>query len=151
LIAIEALHDPQSMALAVKECYEGDSAACEADRAQKLHLCLGRIAKGAGLAYVRSTGSGAQWSGSAEDIALVRRELPAWAVVAELCDHDGLPDAHIRPGAEDLARMRALPWVRPSDGEAVLGMPPAIRPTRPGESLLIDLVLEDREPPTPGD
>ena len=47
--------------------------------------------------------------------------------------------------ADAVARLRALPWVRAGDGGRVAPAPNPIRPERPGEPLLSDLLSEDRE------
>ena len=46
--------------------------------------------------------------------------------------------------ADAVARLRALPWVR-AGGGPVVPMPSPIRPAGPGEPLLSDLLIEDRE------
>lgn len=54
------------------------------------------------------------------------------------------PEAKPRdPEAEAVARMRALPWVRPGSGSKLKGAKHPI-PWKPGDKLASDIVLEDR-------
>lgn len=46
--------------------------------------------------------------------------------------------------AQALARLNALPWVRPGSGDTPRGSDKPM-PWKPGEKTLSDLVLEDRE------
>lgn len=67
---------------AIAECYEGDAAAAVADDMRACLDTIAIIARVAGLRYVRDTDHGAEWEGTAEQIAAARARLPAWAYVS---------------------------------------------------------------------
>lgn len=69
---------------AIAEVYGGDDATAAEDLGQELYCVLGDIASGAGLVYVRATDYGAEWRGTAAQVAAVRQALPTWASVADI-------------------------------------------------------------------
>ena len=64
---------------AIAECYGGDAAAATEDEGRELLEALALVAKGAGLNYAGATDFGAEWEGTAEQVAAARAALPAWA------------------------------------------------------------------------
>lgn len=83
-ITISIPHDTGSeadTARAIAECYAGSTDIAAADAGRECYEVLAAAATGAGLSYVRETGHGAEWSGSAAEIAAARAVLPGWAYV----------------------------------------------------------------------
>ena len=68
---------------AIADCYGGDAVAAAADEGRELFEALALVAKAAGLNYAGATDFGAEWVGTADQIAAARAALPAWAGIAE--------------------------------------------------------------------
>lgn len=87
--------------------------------------------------YLRQVAAG-------QEVVVTSHGKPVARLSAPLPIPQTLEEVEVEVEAEALARLQALPWIRPGNGEKLKGSDRPM-PWQPGQKTLSDMLLEDRE------